>query len=59
MVSLSKKAEWCWPRGEMCMSCTKLRDNCSHLPFNEMKVIGRDPEGFEVKCTSFDRKEND
>lgn len=27
------------PRGEMCLSCTKLRENCSHLEFSKMYVI--------------------
>jgi len=23
-----------YPKGEMCLTCTKLRDNCSALPFD-------------------------
>ncbi len=31
-----------YPNGGKCVSCTKLYDNCSHLPFPEMRVIGKD-----------------
>ena len=27
------------PRGEMCLSCTELKENCSHLEFSRMYDI--------------------
>jgi len=42
------------PKGEMCLSCTKLKENCSHLEFSKMHVIERyDMDGLlfaEVAC---------
>ena len=41
-----------YPNGGMCMSCTKLLDNCSHLPFCEMRVTKKDKDGCKmVLCT--------
>ncbi len=43
------------PSGDMCMSCTKLYDNCSSLPFSNMKGIMETYEGHKVvKCTEYD-----
>lgn len=42
----------CHPRGEMCLSCTKLHNNCSHLPFNEYYVIEQyEQDGITFKST--------
>lgn len=39
------------PSGDMCMSCTKLGDNCSALKFNEMRIVLDTYEGHKVvKC---------
>lgn len=37
------------PKGEMCISCTKALDNCSHLPFTKMYVIER----YEMQGTQY------
>jgi len=40
------------PSGDMCMSCTKLHDNCSGLKFNEMRIVLDTYEGHKVvKCS--------
>ena len=49
----------CHPRGEMCMSCRNLMDNCSHLSFSSMYVLEeytQDGNNFkEVRCKEFKR----
>ena len=47
------------PSGNMCMSCTKLGDNCSGLKFNEMKIVLETYEGNKVvKCNEHDHGVN-
>ena len=48
------------PRGEMCIVCKHVTDDCSNLPFAEYKKIAKpDNEGYvEVKCEMFKRLEN-
>lgn len=50
------------PRGEMCLACTKLKDNCSHLPFNTYYVIETYEEGKDTfkstRCKEFKRASN-
>lgn len=45
------------PKGGMCVGCTHLLENCSHLPFSEYRRIGKvDSEGYvEVKCEEYDK----
>jgi hypothetical protein len=45
----------CIPRGFMCIACTNIYNNCSHLDFASFKRISKpDEDGYvEVKCTSF------
>lgn len=48
------------PSGDMCMSCTKLLDNCSALPFSEMRAVMDTYEGNKVvKCTGYNHGDND
>jgi len=48
------------PKGDMCLSCTKLLDNCSGLGFANMKAIMETYEGHKVvKCTSYVHGSND
>lgn len=40
------------PKGGMCRTCTKLRDFCNTLHFDDMPVIGTTAEGqVIVRCT--------
>jgi hypothetical protein len=43
-----------YPKGEMCLGCTKLMDNCSGLPFNTMYILEKGEENV-VRCTSYER----
>lgn len=44
------------PKGSMCTSCTKIKADCSSLPFDRMPVIVKSPSGVTVvKCTEFVR----
>ena len=50
------------PKGGMCAVCIHMKEDCSHLPFKTMPSISRKPSEdgiIIVKCTSFERKEND
>lgn len=48
------------PSGNMCMSCTKLFDDCSGLGFADMKAVMETYEGNKVvKCTSYDHGNNE
>lgn len=38
------------PRGEMCIDCKLLYDNCSHLPFNDMFPVDVDEDWVYVRC---------
>lgn len=44
------------PKGSMCMSCKKCYDDCSHLPFKDMRVIERHKDVLIVKCIKFERR---
>lgn len=47
------------PSGDMCMSCTKLLDNCSALGFANMRAVMETYEGHKiVKCTSYVHGDN-
>lgn len=47
------------PSGDMCMSCTKLYDNCSNLAFNDIKIVIDTYEGNKVvKCNEHDHGPN-
>lgn len=40
------------PRGTMCVTCTDRARDCSGLPFERMRVIGKDAEGLAIViCT--------
>ena len=42
------------PKGDMCMSCPNLDEDCSHLDFANMKAVMETYEGHKVvKCTSY------
>ena len=57
---MDKKKTTHYPRGQMCLGCTKLFDNCSHLPFNTMYSLETDPDGMqEVRCTHYDKKDKE
>ena len=47
-----------FPDGEICMSCCKLKMDCSNLPFKDMRpIIGHYLDGTRaVRCLNFDRK---
>lgn len=50
-----------YPKGEMCMSCTKFKEDCSGLPFETMpphKVFKEEQE-VQVICTSYDKVKKD
>ena len=50
------------PKGGMCAICIHMKEDCSNLPFKTMPSISRKPSQdgiIIVKCTSFERKEND
>ena len=46
-----------YPNGGKCISCKKLCDDCSSLPFSEMKAIGRDKKTglIMVNCTHYEK----
>lgn len=39
------------PKASMCMSCAKLHDNCTHLPFSAMPPMSKSKGRIIVKCT--------
>ena len=39
-----------YPRGDMCIKCTHIKDDCSKLPFSKMYVIEKDGDDNYVKC---------
>jgi len=44
------------PKGSMCATCTRKRNDCSTLPFAQMRPIGKDADGtIVVKCERFER----
>lgn len=46
------------PKGGMCASCKDRNRDCSALPFHQMKVIHRYPDGVKaVRCDRFQRRE--
>ena len=50
------------PKGGQCASCMRNKDDCSHLPFDEMRVL-ETHGGMEwdcvkiVSCSSYSRSE--
>lgn len=47
------------PKGSMCAACQHRGQNCAHLPFHEMPVMNRLPDGAAVvKCSEFVRRDN-
>ena len=48
------------PKGGMCQTCEHLPDDCSALPFADMRVIGKDKDGTNVvKCSAFSKPNPD
>lgn len=46
------------PKGFMCVSCTHVNRDCSHLPFDTYRPIIKHKDGvIEVKCEEFKRKD--
>lgn len=43
------------PKGSMCMSCTKARDDCSKLDFSKMSVNQTIGDTVIVICNQFKR----
>lgn len=43
------------PLGSMCMACTKLHEDCSHLPFNKYPPHSKDEQWTYVICKEFKR----
>ena len=46
------------PKGGMCMTCKRCLEDCSSLPFHEMKVLKRDGEDVTVICSDYERRVN-
>lgn len=45
------------PKGAMCSTCTHSQRSCEHLPFETMRVVGRDADGTKVVlCTDHLRR---
>ena len=42
------------PKGGMCATCTKVADDCSALPFNNMRPAAKNSDA--VICTEYRRK---
>lgn len=43
------------PKGSMCAAYTKANDDCSALPFSDMRVIEKVKPGINVvRCTHFE-----
>ena len=42
------------PKASMCMTCTKLLDDCSHLPFSTMPAMSKSKGRVIVRCTEFE-----
>ncbi len=48
------------PSGDMCMSCPRLLDDCSHLEFANMKAVMETYESHKiVKCTEYVHGDNE
>ena len=48
------------PKGGMCAGCVKLHDDCSKLPFEEMKVIETLKNGVKiVRCSEYENRAKD
>lgn len=46
------------PKGSMCAACQHAARDCSALPFGQMPVIKRYPDGAKaVRCSSFARRD--
>jgi len=45
------------PKGGMCATCVHRSRKCHHLPFDEMPIIGTQPNVRIVRCTEFKRIE--
>ena len=43
------------PKGGMCATCKHQDRDCSHLPFNEMRIIDYNETLAVVKCDEFER----
>jgi hypothetical protein len=41
------------PKGSMCMSCAKKKDDCSKLPFDKMRAYERIGDVVVVICSEF------
>jgi hypothetical protein len=44
------------PKGSMCQSCTKVKEDCSSMKFDEMPVIMHYGLRTVVKCTNHQRR---
>lgn len=42
------------PKASICMACTRLHDNCSHLPFSTMPAMSKSKGRIIVRCTEFE-----
>ena len=42
------------PKASLCIACTKLHDNCSHLPFSTMPAMSKSKGRVIVRCTEFE-----
>lgn len=48
------------PKGGMCQTCTRWKEDCSSLKFDEMPVISTTTDGVcIVKCLHYARASND
>lgn len=44
------------PKGSMCAACQHAKRDCSALPFGQMPVIKRYPDGVKaVRCQQFEK----
>lgn len=43
------------PKGGQCAQCQHREANCSHLPFEKMKPIGRYEDKVIVSCSQYRR----
>lgn len=46
------------PKGEMCLGCKKLREDCSSLPFSSYYKLEEYDEGIIVRCKEYDKVDN-
>ena len=42
------------PKASLCMACTRLHDNCTHLPFSTMPAMSKSKGRVIVRCTEFE-----